>query len=65
MTGKVKWFNPNKQFGFIATDKGDVFIHASDVPEGVELKENTPVVFDLAETPKGQKAVNLTVGGVL
>ncbi len=61
MNGTVKWFNYSKGFGFIKTDGKDVFIHATDVTDGVELKEDQNVIFDLADSPKGKKAINLKV----
>ena len=60
-TGKVKWYNPKKHFGFITGDDGqDIFVHSSDVGEGLELKEGDKVEFEVGEAPKGgQKAINI------
>ena len=63
--GIVKWFNAIKGFGFITSDEGgDVFVHRSDL-EGVgerrEIFENQRVEFEIAEGPKGPKAVNVQV----
>ena len=59
-TGKVKWYNSKKHFGFITSDDGeDIFVHSSDVPPDTELKEGDAVQFEIGEAPKGQKAINI------
>ena len=59
-TGKVKWFNENKGYGFILQDKGarDVFVHYSEIKdEGYRtLAEGETVEFEVAESPKGPQA---------
>jgi len=61
-TGKVKWFNDQKGFGFIASEKGrDVFVHHS-VIEGQgfrTLQENESVEYDYEDGPKGMKATKV------
>ena len=59
-TGKVKWFNENKGYGFILQDGGgrDVFVHYSEIKEeGYRtLAEGESVEFDVAEGSKGPQA---------
>ncbi|GIS40513.1 MAG: cold-shock protein [Pseudomonadota bacterium] len=63
-TGKVKWFNPTKGYGFIKPDDGgeDLFVHHSSIQgEGYKsLKEDQSVTFDVEDGEKGPQATNVS-----
>lgn len=63
MEGTVKWFNPEKGFGFIEHEGGeDVFVHFSAIQgSGFKtLEEGQRVEFDIVEGDKGPQAGNVT-----
>jgi CspA family cold shock protein len=64
MTGKVKWFNDQKGFGFIeVAGSKDVFVHHSSIQgEGFKsLKEGDEVEFEVTKGPKGPQASNVRI----
>ncbi len=60
-TGKVKWYDVEKGFGFISKDEGgDVFVRASALPTGVaSLKPGSRVEFGIAQGRKGDQALQV------
>jgi len=62
-TGKVKWFDSSKGFGFIAPDDGskDVFAHHTAIQgDGYKsLQEDQAVTYDVTEGAKGPQATNI------
>jgi CspA family cold shock protein len=62
MQGRVKWFNPQKGYGFIEVEDGkDVFVHYSEIKEeGFKtLEEGQEVEFEIVEGNRGPQAANV------
>ena len=62
-TGRVKWYDTEKGFGFLTRDEGDdVFVHKAALPAGVEgLKPGQKVEFGIAAGRKGDQALQVKV----
>jgi cold shock protein len=62
-TGKVKWYDVEKGFGFLSReDGGDVFVHSSALPAGVaSLKPGSRVEFGVAEGKRGEQALSVRI----
>ena len=62
-TGKVKWYDIEKGFGFLSSDEGeDVFVHSSTLPAGVEsLKPGTKVEFGIVDGKRGKQALSVVI----
>lgn len=62
-TGKVKWFDPEKGFGFLSQEDGpDVYVRAEALPDGVTtLKAGTRVEFGIAQGRRGDQALQVRI----
>ena len=62
-TGRVKWYEPEKGYGFLTRDDGDdVFVHKAALPDGTDaLSPGQKVEFSIVEGRKGTQALNVKV----
>ena len=62
-TGKVRFYNADKGFGFLTSDEGeDVYVHASVLPAGVEsLRTGSRVEFGVVDGKKGKQALSVVI----
>ena len=62
-SGKVKWYDAEKGFGFLSQEDGpDVYVHSDALPEGITtLKAGTKVEFGIAQGRRGDQALQVRV----
>lgn len=57
-TGRVKWFDTDKGFGFVVAEDGSqAFLHSSVLPEGVEVTKGTRLEYDVVDSRRGAQVL--------
>ena len=60
MNGTIRWYNTRKGYGFIqGEDEKDIFVHKTSIPEGVFLNEGDKVEYEIEDSERGPKAINV------
>ena len=60
MKGTIKWYNDMKGYGFIEGEDGkDIFVHRSAIPMGIGLYEGDQVEYEIEDSDRGQRAINV------
>jgi len=60
MKGKVKWYNARKGYGFLeGEDEKDIFVHMTSLPAGTYLDEGDQVEYEIEDSDRGPKAINV------
>ena len=60
LSGKVRWYDKKKGYGFVGTDRGDVFIHHSFFTEDFILDRDDIISFEIIDGEKGLRAKNIS-----
>ncbi|WP_029088181.1 cold-shock protein [Brevibacterium album] len=61
-TGRVKWFDAGKGFGFVTADDGEqIFLHSSSLPAGTEVAPGTRLDFDVVDGRKGKQVLKARI----
>ncbi len=64
MKGTIKWYNTRKGYGFILGEDGkDIFLHRTAVPDDMRLNEGDKVEYEIEDSERGPKAVNIKKKG--
>ena len=60
--GKVKFYNRKKRYGFITGDDGvDYFFHETGLTNGIYVRDEDKVEFNISETDRGNKAIDISL----